>query len=611
MPLLTLIIAILLANSPVFAANVTASDEVDFSADEIIIKFKNKKNSPKAHEYLASKIASQFQSGLLSGSQTQRLRTARSKKRVLSDVVVLKLPADMDKSELKELVRQIKAARVSDTEIEVEDVSPNYIFKGSAAVASTTTQALTSTYDNYQWAGDKGEGAIVAVIDSGVNYSHPDLAANIWENPGEIANNGKDDDNNGYIDDVRGWDFVKKATGYCALGEDCNTPDNDPMDFDGHGSHVSGIIAAVADNNIGTKGVAPKSRIMPIRASYSDGKSTYLKSSDIYDAIAYAIDNKADVINMSFAGPELNILSDILGVADEMGIVLVAAAGNNGKPYQQYPAALPCVIAVGAVDENNERAYFSNYGDWVDIAAPGTQILSLGGTRKSYEVRSGTSMATPYVAGIAALIKAKNKVRSLTASDIRARILASSVESSFVPVLSANVINPVEVDDMQFDEIIADGDEVKLKAKAIGASEYKWDSNLDGDLGSSAELDVDKLSVGTHQISVSVEDSDGKWSKPVTKVLHVVESDQVAEISAEKIALDIVRAKNGLGARSAGSASKKIAHYLWQSDIDGQLPDSKTIALSSLSPGFHKITLSIQDKQGNISTSVEQVIQRR
>jgi len=380
------------------------------------------------------------------------------------------------------------------------------------------------------------------------------------------------------------------------------------MDFDGHGSHVSGIIAAIADNNIGTRGVAPGAKIMPLRASYSDGKNTYLKTSDIYEAVAYAIDNKADVINMSFCGPSLNVLEDIMQQASDMGIVLVAAAGNSGMPYEQYPAALPFVIAVGAVDEKNERAYFSNYGSWVDIAAPGTQILSLGGTRKSYEVRSGTSMATPYVAGVAALIKAKNKVRSLTAADIRERILKSAEASNFVPVLSANIVNPVEVDDMQFDEIIADGDSVKFKAKAVGASDYKWDSSLDGDLGSAAELDVDQLSVGTHKITVSV-GSGGEWSKPVTKILRVVEEDQVAEISADKIALDIVRAKSGLGARMAGSATKKVAHYLWESTIDGPLPDAKTVSLSSLSPGFHKIVLSVQDKQGNISTPVEQVIQ--
>ncbi len=435
------------------------------------------------------------------------------------------------------------------------------------------------------------------------------MAANIWQNSGEIANNGKDDDNNGYIDDTRGWDFVRKANGYCAAGEDCSVADNDPMDFDGHGSHVAGIIAAVHDNNIGIRGVAPKARIMPLRASYSDGKYTYLKSSDIYNALAYAIDNKADVINMSFAGPELNILTEILQTAHDMGIVLVAAAGNNGKPYEQYPAAVPCVIAVGAVNENNERAYFSNYGPWVDIAAPGTQILSLGGARKTYEVRSGTSMASPYVAGIAALIKGKNKVRSLSADDIRNRILASSAQSDYVPVLNANIINPVEVDEIVFDDVVAADDAVELKAKAVGASDYKWDSSLDGDLGSSPEINPANLSVGTHKITVSVEGADGKWSKPVTKVLRVVESDKVAEISASKIALDIVRAKNALMARAAGSASKKIAHYLWESTIDGPLPDQKAVPLNKLSPGFHKIVLNIQDKQGNISTAVEQVIQ--
>ncbi len=255
--------------------------------------------------------------------------------------------------------------------------------------------------------------AVIAVIDSGVDYNHPDLAQNVWINQSEIPDNGIDDDNNGYIDDVRGWDFLEEGGSACDPIDDCNTRDNDPMDVLGHGTHVAGIIAAVTNNSIGVAGVCPQCKIMATRLIYQDiNDAGLLIETDFEVAILYAVDNGADVINMSI-GHEAALIDLVDGIIEELhfadaaGVVLVAAAGNFGTNEEVYPAAFEEVIAVAATNRNNQRAWFSSYGDWVDISAPGESILSLL-PNNGYAYKSGTSMSAPHVAGVAALLKSVN-----------------------------------------------------------------------------------------------------------------------------------------------------------------------------------------------------------
>lgn len=253
---------------------------------------------------------------------------------------------------------------------------------------------------------------IVAVIDTGVDYTHPDLIGNMWTNSGEIAGNGIDDDHNGYIDDIHGA---------CTVGDRWNGESGDPMDDHGHGTHVAGIIAASAGNG-GTAGVAFNVQIMAIKAAQSSG---VLTSSDIAQAINYAVQHGADVINMSFGGyGRSTVEEDALQVAFGQA-VLVAAAGNNGvgnEPSHLYekpmfPAAYPWVLGVMAegpspAANGDNLAGFSNWdcipqNSWeYEIMAPGVEILSTlpGG---KYAAWSGTSMATPVVSGIAALVRSK------------------------------------------------------------------------------------------------------------------------------------------------------------------------------------------------------------
>ncbi len=264
----------------------------------------------------------------------------------------------------------------------------------------------------WDWAvGDTS--ILIGVIDTGLDYDHPDLAPNVWTNPGEIAGNEVDDDGNGFVDDVHGFDFLNR--------------DGDPMDDNRHGTHVAGIIAARGNNGIGTAGVCWRARIVGLKFLGSTG-SGYV--SDAIDALEYAIQMGIRITNNSWGGGGYSrSLRDEIITADMAGCLFVAAAGNSGSDLDQvdfYPASfhLPNEIVVAATDENGDLAGYSNYGATrVDVAAPGTHILSTfpGG---GYAMLSGTSMAAPHVTGSAALLW--NFLPQLTHSQVRALLLSST-----------------------------------------------------------------------------------------------------------------------------------------------------------------------------------------
>ena len=268
---------------------------------------------------------------------------------------------------------------------------------------------------------------VIGVIDTGVDYNHPDLVNNIWTNPGEIPGDGIDNDGNGYIDDVHGWDFAYN--------------DNDPMDVQGHGTHVAGTIAGKGNNGIGVTGVAWNAKIMPIKF-LNDSGSGYL--SDAIAAINYATAQGVKITNNSWGGGGYSqALYDAINAAGQAGALFIAAAGNssvNTDSNPMYPAAynLNNIISVASTTRTDSLSWFSNYGSTsVDLGAPGSEIYStIPVAQGSYGTKSGTSMATPHVTGAAALLWSQNP--TWTAQQIKDTLMNTGDP---IPALNGNTVS--------------------------------------------------------------------------------------------------------------------------------------------------------------------------
>jgi len=258
----------------------------------------------------------------------------------------------------------------------VKYAEPN--FKVSVNIIDTETSTSTSLT-----AGDPSSRIVVAVLDTGLDMTHPAFSGSIYTNPGEIPGNGIDDDKNGFVDDVHGWDFYDWD----------NQPAGEPG-FGDHGTLVAGRVLQGA-SNIGIS-------ILPLRV----GPGPWLDLGAIVAALDYAVAQGARVINMSFgAGIPFQVLTEAIARAAEKGVLLVAAAGNNGSDLPSYPAAYPVVVSVAATDAWGKKASWSNYGSTVDFSAPGENVTTTafgGGTTTV----SGTSFAAPFVAGVLARILA-------------------------------------------------------------------------------------------------------------------------------------------------------------------------------------------------------------
>ena len=253
---------------------------------------------------------------------------------------------------------------------------------------------------------------IIAVIDTGIDYLHPDLTNILYKNKGEVgidkngndkSINGIDDDDNGFIDDYQGWDFVDKLNIFPAeLEADFTGWDNDPSDEHGHGTNISGVIGA-EHNKLGIAGAHPNAKIMNLRAFDKNGTG---EEDDAAAAIIYAVKMGAKIINMSWGDNQYSkLLKDVIEYAYENGVVLVGSSGNSSSDDPHYPSGFSYVISVGAIQENNAIASFSNYGSTLDLVAPGSQIITtnLGG---SYKTVSGTSVSAPFVSAASAMLAA-------------------------------------------------------------------------------------------------------------------------------------------------------------------------------------------------------------
>jgi len=350
----------------------------------------------------------------------------------LSNIYVIDVPPESD---IEAIVQEFQAdphvEYAQPDYLKTLDMVPNdpyYSSYGSWGQTYDDLWGLKKIQVEQAWDITQGEGIVVAVVDTGLDYNHPDIADNVWVNPCEDLNhngiadpgdfNGADDacageEPNGYVDDVRGWDFANR--------------DNDPMDGFEHGTHVSGTIAAVGNNGIGIIGVAPKAKIMPVK-----GMNTFSGwSSDLSKGIKYAAQNGADVINNSWgceggcpSDPEVE---DAVRTAYGLGAVVVFGAGNDsldvaGESPGNMTDSKPVVVS--ATTDLDVPAYFTDFGVTVDVSAPGTNILSLSLNSSGYVKHSGTSMAAPHVAGAAALVLASHP--AFTNEQVRQVLRASA-----------------------------------------------------------------------------------------------------------------------------------------------------------------------------------------
>jgi subtilisin family serine protease len=338
------------------------------------------------------------------------------------------VPPPVEETQAAELLRRIK--RMQDSGL-FQYVQPSYIKRlmRDATDASFVDGTLWGLRNlglqggvsgsdiNVRQAWDLTTGStnvIVAVLDTGIRYTHQDLRRNMWRNPGETAD-GTDSDGNGYVDDIHGVNVIE-GTG-------------NPMDFDDHGTHVAGTIGASANDGFPHVGVAWDVRLMAIRWITTAGATT----DDLIEAIQYAVQNGAHIANASYGGYFFDPAEfDAMAAAREAGLLFIAAAGNDAidaDVFPSYPANYPLdnIIAVAATDRQNRLAGFSNFGaHTVHVGAPGAEIfssISLGNA--TYDFFNGTSMAAPHVAGVAALIRARHPNASM--AEIRERILQTVV----------------------------------------------------------------------------------------------------------------------------------------------------------------------------------------
>jgi PKD repeat protein len=316
----------------------------------------------------------------------------------------------------------------------IEEVPQYSFFYTPNDYNATIMWNLEKISSRQAWDIEKGgKNILVALVDDGMDTAHSDLQPTIWKNTNEIPGNGIDDDNNGYIDDVFGWD----------MADNDNNPHVLPSHNLSHGTHCSGTIGARTDNNNGISGIGFNVKIMPIKCGRNGTPFIY----NAYQGVEYAIENGARIISMSWGGGSYSYIYQLIfDVAAQKNVVCVAAAGNSSTNTKMYPAAYNHVIAVGSTTTTDAKSGFSNYGTWVDVMAPGSNIYStIPGN--AYGYKSGTSMACPLVSGLCALMLSRNP--NLTAAQVESCLKSScdninSSNSSFIGQIGAGRINAYE-----------------------------------------------------------------------------------------------------------------------------------------------------------------------
>ncbi len=410
----------------IITGSIFAQDQSSLSSDQIIIRFRNGITfNNDFSQNLQTGIADVDR--IVSEYDALNIRQLNTGKKSLYSAVVIKFATNAHFEKILEELNKIST---------VEYAEPDFIGYGSGERGFTPNDQYYTrqwglkndgSFTAYPavagadiqmedgWAIEQGDSTvIVGVLDTGCKLNHPELLNRIWKNYDEIPGNGIDEDNNNYIDDVQGWDYAYN--------------DNNPTDDYGHGTNVTGIIGASGNNSIGYAGVDWNCKLMILKVLNSQNWGYYSWWSD---ALHYAVDNGAKVINMSLGGTDISsLLNDAVSYALESDVTIVACMMNTNSNTVYYPAAYPGVIAVGSTNPDDKRSHpffwnptsGSNYGSHISVIAPGNYIYGLdyqSNTNYGY-YWGGTSQATPLVSGLSALLLAQNP--SMTPAQIKSLI---------------------------------------------------------------------------------------------------------------------------------------------------------------------------------------------
>lgn len=506
----------------------------------------------------------------------------------------------------------------------VEYAEPNYIWHAASIPNDPRFGEQWSLRNTGQTGGSAGSDidaaaawdlatdsgtVVVAIIDSGVDYGHPDLAANIWTNTGEVAGNGLDDDGNGYVDDVHGYDFANL--------------DGDPMDDSGHGTQCAGVVGAAGNNSLGITGVCWKTRVMCLKFMNASNSGT---TSRAIASIEYAVRMGARVLNASWSGSTSSTaLHDAIWAAGNAGVLFVAAAGNNYQNIdtsRAYPAAYPTanIVAVSSTGYTDALANSANWGPVsVDLCAPGDNILTTF-PGAAYGLSSGTSMSCPQVTGALALILARHPgIRWQTARDI---LFASvdAVQSLQGKLATGGRLNlatalaigdatpPAPVGDLVVADVsgqwvdlewTATGDDGHAGAAASHEVRYATHpiTNLDFDAatavpglgapqaaGSRESVRVSGLSFNTrYWFAVRARDEIGLASEVVASVEATTLGPPAITIDADSLAVALE--PGGLATRTLAIGNAGAGELAWTMRLEGATGKAAAPAILVYSPG--------------------------